>query len=297
MPFGQVVLGPPGSGKTVYCHGMQQFLTGIGRKVAVINLDPANDAIPYECAVNITEIVKVEDIMDKMELGPNGALVYIMEFVEQNWESVFKPKLEILEDCYVIIDCPGQVELYTHHQSMRNIFKCLEKQCHFRLAAIHLIDSFVCSQPSLYISALLLSLNAMLHLELPHINVLSKIDMIGTYGKLDFNLDFYTEVQDLHRLQQYLDRDPLSKKFKKLNNAICELIHDFRIVSFHTLNIQDKESVYNLVKLVDKSNGFVYGGLFEGNESIMTVQETETGIGQSLDIQEKYYKDDNEWDI
>lgn len=34
------------------------------------------------------------------------------------------------------------------------------------------------------------------------------------------------------------------------------------------------------MKLVDKSNGFVYGGLFEGNESIMTVQETETGIGQ-----------------
>lgn len=34
----------------------------------------------------------------------------------------------------------------------------------------------------------------MLHLELPHINLLSKIDLIEQYGKLRFNLDFYTEV-------------------------------------------------------------------------------------------------------
>ena len=43
MVFGQVVIGPPGSGKTTYCNGMRQFLTGLGRKVAIVNLDPAND--------------------------------------------------------------------------------------------------------------------------------------------------------------------------------------------------------------------------------------------------------------
>ena len=35
-----------------------------------------------------------------------------------------------------------------------------------------------------YISALLLSLSTMLHLELPHINLLSKVDLIRQYGKL-----------------------------------------------------------------------------------------------------------------
>ena len=34
----------------------------------------------------------------------------------------------------------------------------------------------------------------MLHLELPHVNLLSKIDLIEQYGKLQFNLDFYTQV-------------------------------------------------------------------------------------------------------
>lgn len=31
MVFGQVVIGPPGSGKTTYCNGMSQFLQLIGR--------------------------------------------------------------------------------------------------------------------------------------------------------------------------------------------------------------------------------------------------------------------------
>jgi hypothetical protein len=34
------------------------------------------------------------------------------------------------------------------------------------------------------VSALLLSLSTMLHMELPHINVLSKIDLIENYGDL-----------------------------------------------------------------------------------------------------------------
>ena len=44
--WGQVVVGPPGSGKTTYCAGMQQYLELSGRQVAVINLDPAADPPP-----------------------------------------------------------------------------------------------------------------------------------------------------------------------------------------------------------------------------------------------------------
>jgi hypothetical protein len=47
-----------------------------------------------------------------------------------------------------------------------------------------LVDSYYCSVPSTYISTVLLSLSTMLHLELPHINVLSKIDLVEKYGKL-----------------------------------------------------------------------------------------------------------------
>ena len=40
---GQVVVGPPGSGKTTCCNGMQQCLDLLGRNAVVLNLDPANE--------------------------------------------------------------------------------------------------------------------------------------------------------------------------------------------------------------------------------------------------------------
>lgn len=72
MPFGQLVIGPPGSGKTTYCNGMSQYLHSIGRKVAIINLDPANDGLPYQPAVDISELVHLEEVMNELKLGPNG---------------------------------------------------------------------------------------------------------------------------------------------------------------------------------------------------------------------------------
>lgn len=57
-----------------------------------------------------------------------------------------------------------------------------------QLTAVHLVDAHLCSDPGKYISALLLSLSTMLHLELPHVNVLSKIDLIESYGKLGVDL-------------------------------------------------------------------------------------------------------------
>lgn len=48
-----------------------------------------------------------------------------------------------------------------------------------QLVALHLLDSSHILDPSRYVSLLLLSLRAMLSLELPHINVLTKVDLLG----------------------------------------------------------------------------------------------------------------------
>ncbi|KAL9313081.1 hypothetical protein ACSQ67_018533 [Phaseolus vulgaris] len=261
MVFGQIVVGPPGSGKTTYCNGMSQFLSLIGRKVAVINLDPANDSLPYECAVNIEDLVKLSDVMVEHSLGPNGGLVYCMDYLEKNIDWL-EAKLEpLLKDHYLLFDFPGQVELFFLHSNAKNVIMKLIKKLNLRLTAVHLIDAHLCSDPGKYISALLLSLSTMLHLELPHINVLSKIDLIESYGKLAFNLDFYTDVQDLSHLQYHLDQDPRSAKYRKLTKELCEVIENFSLVSFSTLDIQDKESVGNLVKLIDKCNGYIFTGI------------------------------------
>ena len=64
---------------------------------------------------------------------------------------------------------------------------------------MHLTDATHITDTSRYVSLLLLSLRAMLMLELPHVNVLSKFDLLDEeqQASLAFNLDYYTEVQDL----------------------------------------------------------------------------------------------------
>jgi hypothetical protein len=258
--FGQIVIGPPGSGKSTYCRAMQEFMTGIGRKVAVINLDPANERFTYNCAIDIAELVTLSDVMDYLHLGPNGGLVYCMEYLEKNvdWleQQLQSPQLK---DHYVLFDCPGQVELYTHNCAVRGIFARLTR-VGYRLAAVHLADAHYCADPSKFVSVLLTSLTAMLQVEQPHVNVLSKVDLIEKYGKLPFNLDFFTEVLDLsYLLQQFPEDDPFTMKYKKLNEALVGVIEDYSLVSFVPLHIEDKESMLRVMKAVDQANGYTYG--------------------------------------
>jgi GTPase SAR1 family protein len=295
MSFGQVVVGPPGSGKTTYCFGLQQFMTEIGRKAAVVNLDPANDLLPYPCSIDINELITLQQVMAEHELGPNGGLVYCMEYLEKNLDWLLE-KLTAFSDHYFLFDCPGQVELYTHHQSVRNIVQALQK-ANYRLCSIQLVDSYYCSSATNYISALLVSLATMLQLELPHVNVLSKIDLIEKYGRLDFNLEFYTNVGDLEYLHYALDNDCFSKKFKKLNRALCEVIEDFHLVSFHVLNINDKQSVYKLLKAVDKANGYCYSSLDKIHELSTTIrEEPEFEYYKVAAVQERYMECEDDED-
>lgn len=53
-----------------------------------------------------------------------------------------------------------------------------------QLTAVHLVDSHYCTDPAKFISVLCTSLATMLHVELPHVNLLSKMDLIEHYGKL-----------------------------------------------------------------------------------------------------------------
>ncbi|ORX45316.1 hypothetical protein DM01DRAFT_1411066 [Hesseltinella vesiculosa] len=286
MSFGQVVVGPPGSGKTTYCWGAYQFLQGSGRKVAIVNLDPANDHMPYPCSVNIADLITLEDTMNELKLGPNGGIMYCMEYLLENIDWLIE-KLQAIKDHYIIFDFPGQVELFTHHHGVKDLIQALQKQ-HFRLVAVHLVDAHYCTDPTKYISVLLLSLKTMIQLELPHVNVLSKVDLVESYGKLQFNLQYYTDVMDLSYLLESLNEDSFGSKYKKLNEALCELIEDFSLVGFYTLCVEDKDSMTKLQQVIDKAGGFVFGGLTAGNESIMLAANQAGFLEDVSDVQERW---------
>ncbi|NXQ57949.1 GPN2 GTPase, partial [Anthoscopus minutus] len=288
LAFGQVVIGPPGSGKTTYCHAMRDFLHRIGRSVAVVNLDPANETLPWPCTLDIAELVTLPDVMASLGLGPNGGLIYCMEYLEANADWL-RDRLQGLRGHYILFDCPGQVELYTHHQALKNVFAQLAKW-NFRLAAVHLVDSHYCTDPGKFISVLCTSLSTMLHVELPHVNVLSKMDLIEQYGKLAFNLDYYTEVLDLSYLVDHLASDPFFRNFRRLNEKLVEVIEDYSLVSFVPLNVQDKQSMRQVMQAVDKANGYSFGD--QEHRSLEALMSAAVGadfhFSSTLAVQEKY---------
>ncbi|KAI2623708.1 hypothetical protein GGS21DRAFT_494219 [Xylaria nigripes] len=298
MPFAQLVLGSPGAGKSTYCDGMHQFMSAIGRECSVVNLDPANDKTNYPCALDIRNLVTLEEIMADDQLGPNGGTLYAFEELEHNVEWL-EGGLKELGESYVLFDCPGQVELYTHHNSLRNIFFKLQK-LGYRLVVVHLSDSFCLTQPSLYLSNLLLTLRAMLQMDLPHINVLTKIDKISSYDPLPFNLEYYTEVEDLSYLLPQLELESSAiggDKFGRLNQAVANLVESFGLVRFETLAVENRKSMMQLLRVIDRASGYVFGGAEGANDTVWQVaMRNESSVMEVQDIQERWIDRKDEYD-
>ena len=45
------------------------------------------------------------------------------------------------KDDYLLIDCPGQVELFTHNSALKGILQLLADKLDLRLVVVHLVDS------------------------------------------------------------------------------------------------------------------------------------------------------------
>ena len=166
--------------------------------------------------------------------------------------------------------------------------------------ALHLTDSYALTLPSLYISNLLLSLRAMLQMDLPHLNVFTKIDKLSSYGPLPFNLDYYTEVQDLSYLLPYLkEESPMMRhpKFERLNSAVIELVEDFGLVGYETLAVEDKKSMMTLLQSIDRAGGYAFGGAEGTNDTVWQVAMRE-GLGKMTvrDVQERWIDNKDAWD-
>jgi len=64
--------------------------------------------------------------MKEFSLGPNGALLYCIDFLDTNSDWLLK-QIDSFEATYFIFDLPGQIELYLMNNSMRNVISKIRK--------------------------------------------------------------------------------------------------------------------------------------------------------------------------
>lgn len=137
-------------------------------------------------------------------------------------------------------------------------------------------------------------------MDLPHLNVLTKIDKLSSYAPLPFNLDFYTEVQDLSYLLPHLEQESSimrGSKFEGLNTAIIELVESFGLVGFETLAVEDKKSMMHLLQVIDRAGGYAFGGAEGANDTVWQVAMREGVTTMDVkDVQERWLDAKDEYD-
>ncbi|GAQ10867.1 GPN-loop GTPase 3 [Aspergillus lentulus] len=263
--FGVLVMGPAGAGKSTFCSALIQHLQTTRRSCFYVNLDPAAESFNYEPDLDIRELITLEDVMEEMELGPNGGLIYCFEFLLQNLDFLSQALDPLSEEYLIIFDMPGQIELYTHIPLLPSLVQYLSRQgpLNINLCAAYLLESTFVIDKAKFFAGTLSAMSAMLMLEMPHVNILSKMDQVRDMVsrkelKRFVNVDVNLLQDEVGDAEEPAEGDPSSKdtllsggSFKRLNRAVGQLIDDFSMVSFLKLDAQDEDSVAAVLSHID----------------------------------------------
>jgi len=265
MRYAVLVCGPAGAGKSTFCSGLLNHLSASKRTAHLVNLDPAAnpESHEYEPAIDIRDLISLEDVMGELDYGPNGGLVYCFEYLLENMDWL-EEELGGYEDDYLVFDCPGQIELYTHHPFLPTLVRDLQRMS-IRVCATYLLESQFMEDKYKFFSGVLSAMSAMVNLEVPWINIMSKMDLVTSNS--DDPASGRNGIRKRKDIARYLDPDPLliaaplggssdlaissNPRFHALNQAIVQLIEDHPLVSFLPLDLTNPDAIETVLSHID----------------------------------------------
>ncbi len=168
------VLGTAGSGKSLLTANLFEYYTKNGSFVGVLNLDPGVESLPYTCDVDVRDYVDLISVMKQYDLGPNGAMIMASDLIASKIEDL-KRDVDNVNPEYLIVDTPGQIELFAYRTSGPFFVQNFNVE---QKSAIFLHDGSLVTTPTNFVSMALLASSIKLRLNLPFVNVLTKIDLI-----------------------------------------------------------------------------------------------------------------------
>jgi len=185
------VTGTAGAGKSLLVSKIYEYYTSNGAFAAILNLDPGVENLPYSCDIDVRDHVDIISIMKQYDLGPNGALIMANDLIASKIDKIQDEIANVNPD-YLIIDTPGQIELFAYRTSGPFLVENLDAE---EKVNIFLYDGSLITTPLNFVSIALLATSIKLRLKISTINLITKTDLIG--AKMKDILQWSTNLKSL----------------------------------------------------------------------------------------------------
>lgn len=168
------VIGTAGAGKSLFTASFTEWLKVGKQKTVTVNLDPGVMNLPYSPDIDIRNRININQIMEEYNLGPNGALVLAADLIAEETQRI-GGEIEDLQSDVVVVDTPGQMELFAFRASGPYIANELTQD---QKTIIYLFDAVFSYNPLNYVSNMFLSAAVYNRFFFPQLHVLSKCDLL-----------------------------------------------------------------------------------------------------------------------
>jgi GTPase SAR1 family protein len=170
------VTGTAGAGKSLLTSKLCDYYTQNGAFAAILNLDPGVESLPYTCDVDVRDYIDIVSIMKEYDLGPNGALIMANDLIASKIDDI-RNEVERVNPDYLLVDTPGQIELFAYRSSGSYIVENLTSE---EKTSVFLFDGSLITTPVNFVSIALLATSIRLRLHIPTLNIITKTDIIGS---------------------------------------------------------------------------------------------------------------------
>ena len=237
----------------------------------MINLDPAVFELPYEPHIDIRDTVNYKEVMKQYQLGPNGAILTSLNLFTTKFDQVLdllaarsepKEPTEVTDGeekktpTHVIVDTPGQIEIFTWSASGAIITEALAAQ--YPTVLLYLVDTPRCRQPATFMSNMLYACSILFKTQLPMLLVFNKTDL----DPADFCLEW---MQDVLLFQEALAEDPsyMASMVQSMSLMLDEFYRQLRVAAVSSLTGEGMDQFFEKLQEAVDEYDTEYRPMFE----------------------------------